>query len=556
MIGVICKENEKDIAKEYFELFKTPWEFFVPGRKYEVVLLTTEETNGQIVAPLIITYSARRIQSDDLRGISAESVSSPDIIVGHDIALPIYKELVILHSQGRPLLWKRLMTNPVAVEICQSGQKIIRVGYDLFNEISFLLSDGQPAKYSEYPSLDIQIALLRSWIVGAGIPIAEIPPIPLGYRFFACLTHDIDFVGIRRHKFDHTMWGFVYRALIGSAVDFLRGKVSFKKLIKNWFAAIKLPLVFIGVADDFWEHFDEYSNIDVGFGSTFFLIPFKNNPGAYIGDKSQYKRSVSYQVDEVAKQVKQLMDLGFEVGLHGIDAWNSSEKGFRELSKIVEVIGHKDIGVRMHWLFYDHTSPSVLEQTGFEYDATLGYNDTVGFKNGTSQIFRPIGLSRLLEIPLNIQDTALFYPRRLNLSENSARQLCTTLLNVVCCYGGVLTLSWHERSLRPERLWGDFYRWLLKELQANNAWIGNARQIVDWFRWRRSVIFQNCNIQDGKLKIDLLNYDPISKPGMFIRFHIPSRSKISSEGEYTDNIVDLQWNGESAIEISIPNEEV
>ena len=40
----------------------------------------------------------------------------------------------------------------------------------------------------------------------------------------------------------------------------------------------------------------------------------------------------------------------------------------------------------------------------------VGYNETVGFRAGTSQVFAPIGTKHLLELPLHIQDTSLLYP--------------------------------------------------------------------------------------------------------------------------------------------------
>ena len=93
------------------------------------------------------------------------------------------------------------------------GRKIIlRLGFDLFEEINYLLTNGQPLHYAHYPTLDTHIGNLRKWILQAGIPMVEIPPAPKGHKFFACLTHDVDFAGIRNHKFDHTMAGFLYRA--------------------------------------------------------------------------------------------------------------------------------------------------------------------------------------------------------------------------------------------------------------------------------------------------------------------------------------------------------
>ena len=46
----------------------------------------------------------------------------------------------------------------------------------------------------------------------------------------------------------------------------------------------------------------------------------------------------------------------------------------------------------------------------------MGYNETVGYRAGTTQAYKPLEASRLLELPLHVMDTALFYPAYLGLS--------------------------------------------------------------------------------------------------------------------------------------------
>ena len=38
MIGVIANPSERPIVSEFFELFKTPWEFYQSDRHYDVLL--------------------------------------------------------------------------------------------------------------------------------------------------------------------------------------------------------------------------------------------------------------------------------------------------------------------------------------------------------------------------------------------------------------------------------------------------------------------------------------------------------------------------------------
>ena len=85
---------------------------------------------------------------------------------------------------------------------------------------------------------------------------------------------------------------------------------------------------------------------------------------------------------------------GCEVALHGIDAWIDSSKGREELDEIRRLTRDSGIGVRMHWLYYDRNRPRTLESAGATYDSTVGYNETVGYRAGTTQAYQPIGVQR------------------------------------------------------------------------------------------------------------------------------------------------------------------
>jgi len=547
IIGVLCKDSERETVREFFELFKTPWEFCASGRNYEVVVSTMQEAL-ELNAGLTVIYSSAPTQFDACKGISVDSAASNYLMDHNGNSFPIYSKLASFRDQGRPLIHTK--SEVVVIELSGLHGKIVRAGYDLFKEVAFLLAEGQPAENALIPTLDFHISLLRSWIVHAGIPVVEIPPIPWGHNFIACLTHDVDFAGIRRHRLDHTMWGFVYRALVGSLLGFLKGACSFSRLMTNWLAVFSLPLVYLGILDDFWDHFDRYAELEKGLSSTFFLIPFKHRVGDKVHSEFPARRATRYDIDDVREQVQGLSNRGFEIGLHGIDAWHSVDKGQQELNRIMVATGQKCIGVRIHWLCFDLGSPVVLEQAGFDYDASSGYNEMIGYKAGTMQVFRPFGATRLLELPLHIQDTALFYPQRLGLTDTQAWKLCEALLNLAVRFGGVLTVSWHERSLVPERLWGEFYKHLLEELQARGAWFGTAGQVVRWFRARRSVVFEDCSFVANTVRLRLQCEGSGFEPRLFLRVHRPPRAEsVQSYVEYGH--IDLPYAGEPLVEIQL-----
>lgn len=548
MIGVACKRAEREIVREFFELFKTPWEFLLEGRNYDMVISTLDEM-PKTNSGLLIIFSSTPVKFDELGGISIDSVTFDHDINHKGIRFPIYGRLLRLRGKGHSLYdYSQSNSGPVVLKLFKPHRKVIRVGYDLFSEVAFLLSQGQSVENALIPTLEAHIALLRDWITEAGIPVVEVPPVPWGHSLIACLTHDVDFAGIRQHKFDNTFWGFVYRAVAGSVIELFRSRGSLARLIRNWMAVISLPLVYLGLLKDFWDQFERYAEIDRNFSSTFFLIPFRDRSGDRLQGRLSGWRATHYDIGDVQRQVKMLAERGYEIGLHGIDAWHSVERGRQELRRIVETTGQQEIGVRMHWLYLDHQSSTVLEEAGFEYDSTFGYNETVGYRAGTLQVFRPLGATHLLELPLHIQDTALFTPRRMALSEGAAWDLCRALLDEATCYGGVVTVLWHLRSLAPERCWGEFYTRLLQELRDRGAWFGTARQVVDWFRRRRSVVFEESSFSGDKVRLRLKYGSHGLEPPLFLRVHKPHRSgsRLTKQAS-----IDIPLTGQSSVEISL-----
>jgi hypothetical protein len=549
MIGVFCGESEREAAKEFFELFKTPWEFIVDGHDYPVVISTLPEAVATN-ANLVVVYSSKPTWSDTLKGLSIQPAAGDCLIDPSGARLPIYGESASLRGPGQPLIYDQSGSEVMVMGFPEARATVLRVGYDLFSEVAYLLSEGQPAENALIPTLESHASLLRDWIVDAGIPVIEIPPAPWGHRFIACLTHDVDFVGIRRHKFDHTFWGFIYRALAGSLWELVRGKSSLRRVIKNWTAVVSLPLVYLGLRGDFWDEFTRYAEVDKTFSSTFFLIPFRDRAGSNLQVEFPNRRAARYDIGDVHKQVEMLIMQGYEVGLHGIDAWHSAEKGRQELDRICEVTGQRDIGVRMHWLCSDHNSPTCLDQAGFAYDSTFGYNKAAGYRAGTLQVFRPSGATRLLELPLHIQDTALFLAHGLGLAEDQAWDRCMTIMDTAARYGGVVTVLWHMRSLSPERLWGDFYLRLLEELRKRGAWFGTARQVVHWFRQRRSVVFEEASWSEDTLRLRLTHDSCSSDSRLLLRVHRP-RGTESAESGARPPYIDLPWAGETCVEIPL-----
>ena len=550
MIGVISKKNETEIVKEFFELFKTPWEFYKENQAYSIILSTQYEL-PKVDAKLIVIYSSEETEWDRRTKLTISTKSKSGNVMAEDgeNEFPVYGFLSTFEVLGSPIIQLKENSELVGQMIEESGVKIVRIGFDIFEEVKFLLSKGQPPDNAHIPTLDIHIYLFRKWILKSGIPVLEIPPIPEGHNFFGCLTHDVDFIGIKHHKFDHAMWGFLYRATLGSLFRVLTGRISLKNLLKNWMSVVSLPLIYLGIAKDFWFNFDKYTEIEKDLKSTFFIIPFKNKTGEFVFLENPNRRKSRYDISDIQQSIKKLINGGFEIGLHGIDAWHDIDKGKEEFKRISNETKESIIGTRMHWLCFNDRSTKVIDEVGFYYDSTYGYNETIGYRGGTAQVFRPPKTRSLFELPLHIQDMALFALNLMNLSEIEAWNLCNKLISNTMRFGGVLTLLWHMRSIAPERLWGDFYFCLLETLKENKAYFGTAKQVVNWFQGRRALTFKEVHINNEYIRIVLDHKGDVLDPKLLLRIHLPEGSK-PHLSQVNTKIIDIPWSGET--EVSMP----
>ena len=526
MIGVVARPDEAEAAAEFFELFKTPWEAAVPGRKYRV-LLTAAELTDHFDADVVLAYGSQNQPIDHQTSIDATAMNQVVEVDWQGAQLPLYagvakfqgpNDEVILTTKGGVVGYRR-----------NGGERTTwRIGYNLFSEVRHLMNVGQPSRFALIPTLELHIALLRQLLSRSGVSFVEIPPKPDNYDFICCLTHDIDFFGIRRHRWDRTLAGFVYRATIGTLLQLFQRRRTVREAIANWAAAFSLPLVFAGVMRDFWQPFEDYAEVDGNRGSTYFLAPFKLRSGSAPDGTVNPVRALPYDVNDIREELGNAQVKRAEFAVHGIDAWHNVESGHAERTQLTRATGVQRVGVRMHWLYSSPDSTRCLEAAGFDYDSTCGYNDAVGFRAGTMQAFRPLGRSTLMELPLSIMDSAMLYPGRMALSPRRAMDMCRVIIAAARRFGGSVVINWHDRSLAPERLWGRPYRELLSEVEKDRrVWFATGGEAVDWFRWRRSIQFR---VESGSAAVTVQSTTaPEGMPAGRLVIHRAQRTSTSVE---------------------------
>jgi hypothetical protein len=485
LLGVMVPARYRAVTAEMFELFKTCWEPVQDDVDYEAILCHSETAGRPGRSLTIITGGPGRC--DATRGVFPRPLMPPARIEAAGIGIDLLRPWLPVGARGESSAW--------------SGPGRLRLGYDLFGEIEDLLTKGQVGAAALNATAGRHLDVLRSAMLEAGLPVVEVEAVPAGTSLTVAVTHDVDFARMCNHFFDRTAAGFLYRATVETTADFLRGRASLRKLGRNFAAALKLPLVYLGWARDPWNCFAKYAALEQKWRSTFYVIPRRDHPGriAPQGDIDPI-RACRYQASDVAADLTTLEKAGFEVGLQGLDAWAGLADAAAERSDIRKASSGDACGVRMHWLYFSEKTYEALESAGFDYDSTCGFNDAIGFRAGTGQVFRPLGADHLVEIPLIIQDTALFFGRRMRLDEDEAFSLCEQVISEARTFGGGITLLWHMRSIGPERWWDGFYRRLLDHLEAEGAWLAPAAEIVEFYRRRRSVDL-DVSFYDGTLTV-------------------------------------------------------
>ncbi len=189
----------------------------------------------------------------------------------------------------------------------------------------------------------------------------------------------------------------------------------------------------------------------------------------------------TYDIESLANELGQVIDMGGEVGLHGgYYSYNNPEELKKEKNRLEKSLGKKPIGIRMHYLRFDVPDTwKILADLGFKYDTTFGYPDMPGFRNGMCHPFKPYDLYAkkevdIVEIPLTIMDGSLF-----GMPIDKAWAAIKGLIETTHKNNGVITILWHNITFDEifSGGWAKLYEKILLLLKEKKAWMTSAESI-------------------------------------------------------------------------------
>ncbi len=306
--------------------------------------------------------------------------------------------------------------------------------------------------------------------------------------FAACLTHDVD--NVSRHATRIAARRLVRQIqILGHAKDrrALRTTratlVAMLRSLRHWRRPDPLHC---------YEHWLQMEQ-QVGAKSTFLFLPHRYRLRHY--SDAGYRHDDRIRFDgracTVAEMMRQIHHSGWEVGLHA--SWqtcDSPAEMIRQKEQVQDAIDDDVVSVRHHNLHFDiRSTPRVHEQAGLRVDSSLGFNDALGFRTGTSHPYRLQDLAtrqmlEVIELPLVIQDKCLLAAGEGTI--DGAIEEADSLIRQVARAGGVLTVLWHPGVITSPLL-TELYSQLLQLLRERGAWFGTMKEIAQWWEEKQRV---------------------------------------------------------------------
>jgi len=281
-----------------------------------------------------------------------------------------------------------------------------------------------------------------------------------------CLTHDADSIQ-GKSLIRYAFW-------LASAVLSLK-KTKLKDALNRIRSYMKLN-------SDPHFSFQTFYEIEksCGFKSTFFImsLPF------FLGREG---RRYSLRRSDLKEVLLKLSKSGWEIGLHPSRVTHLSNTKLKsEWDRLSGFMGSGmiSIGVRNHYLkaCFPETW-RIQEELGIQYDSSLGWSESPGFRSGTARPFKPFDceLNRRLdlwELPLIVMDGTL------NGSTDDMVKTCKDMAEEAFMHNTPFTLLWHMDRISqleyPE--FSDAYLKILKFFRENNCLAFTASEIVKIYK--------------------------------------------------------------------------
>ena len=346
-------------------------------------------------------------------------------------------------------------------------------------------------------------------------PLFSIPRWPSSAPMAVFLSHDVDVV----KKWTIKRVAYESMRALGNMLRFNFGETV--KIINGLSSAIEGK-------DPYWDFneliFLEGSN---GFSSTWFFAPFG---GEYTSRTNPIDPVYRRRSSEITSVIRKLYENDCEIALHGTrSAYNNTDELKRQLASFEERLGFRLNGVRHHYLMFDRDATfEATAKAGLAYDATLGFSDRAGFRNGMASPFFPCNTDEtagsVIEIPLMFMDTMFLHAKS---GVDTAKRKVTEAYLYAKAAGGLFSMLIHPGNMDESEIpdLAHFYHSLVPRCCLDKALSMNAAELTRWWLARERVL-RSIEIGSNVWRIQGIDLPPdmdfaISAPNIkFMKFSI------------------------------------
>lgn len=270
----------------------------------------------------------------------------------------------------------------------------------------------------------------------------------------AIVSHDIDHLTLSEHYLKDLI---VPKHFVRSYIEFFSGKISLLELMNRYGDVFRNK----------WQHIEEL----ISFNS-------KNNVLATFFIAVNNGKGLSYSKEQAAFWIHKILQLGCQVGLHGIE-FENFEKINAEFSLFKDISKQSIFGTRMHYIRTNDQTFTNMAKAGYSFDTTeMSFN-------------APYKIVDMWEFPFQIMDGYIIEKHKKWQSKNfsqscdETKQIIDKVLDLNLPYLGI---DFHDRYFSDShKTWKDWYMWLIEYLVNQKIEFVNFKQAIGELELIKSV---------------------------------------------------------------------
>jgi hypothetical protein len=381
--------------------------------------------------------------------------------LGHPSDNTILVDTGYISDESKPGNWKQVDWISYTFYLLNGTyEKHIEAQKGIIHSYAFKLKE-YPQELWEYAWVNRIFLLLRRWAarIAEREEISLFGELPTGK---ITLTHDVDAlhktlaIRLKQTAF-HGFNGF--KLLLQGKISKAFGK--FSNAVRFFFSTPSYMKSFTTMLD-----LEEQYNVR----SLFTFYGGKNNSlKRWLFDPNYNLQAARYQ-----PLIKRLKTGGWQAGLHqSFEAWEEATLMKSQKESVEKSLEQQITHCRQHWLRFSWKKTwDAQEASGFLYDYTLGFNDRIGFRNGSALAFHPWDDNqqkprKLTAIPMALMDSHLFDYQ--DFDDEARIKTLQKLIKEVMFVGGAASIIWHPHTISSDYGWLSGYTQLLDCLRDESV---------------------------------------------------------------------------------------